>query len=173
MKYSLTTYDQINHFLFAVGFGFLAGILYRLIACVREAVSNKKTAFIVQDIFFSVIITVLCFTFMLVYSNGEVRLDLLFAILLGAGVYFLTLDTIFKSAAKTAAQTVKKILLLVFKPFVIIFNALKKALMKLKSRFSGLKKPTKRVKKKKAEPETTDKKEKKSKKFRRIRKHKN
>ena len=136
MKYGLTISDQISHFLFAVGFGFLLGFLYRVTVSVRKMISRKKAAVIAQDILFCVVLTVLCFVFLLVYSDGEIRIDLFAAIGVGALIYFLTFDKSVAAVLKPLTAAVRKLIRLVFKPFVLIGSLVKKCMGKIKAAFS-------------------------------------
>lgn len=133
MKYGLSISDQISHFLFAVGFGFLIGIFYRIVFAVRQTKSNKKSAYIVQDVFFSVVTTVLSFLFMLVYSNGEVRLDLIVAIFVGSAIYFVTVDKLVKSIVEPVALLIKKLIGLILSPAVAALKLIKKLSKKCKA----------------------------------------
>ncbi|MCM1543962.1 MAG: hypothetical protein NC110_01570 [Ruminococcus sp.] len=157
MKYGLSISDQISHFLFAVGFGFIIGIFYRLVSAVRRVISSKKTAYIVQDVFFSVTATVLCFLFMLAYSNGDVRLDLIAAIAVGAGIYFLTMDSLIRSVVEPFAALIKKLLSLLFRPFIVLASIFKRLNLKRKSETAKVKARLKeKVKQIKSKPKQAD-----------------
>ncbi|MCM1364095.1 MAG: spore cortex biosynthesis protein YabQ [Faecalibacterium sp.] len=149
MKYGLTISDQLSHFLFAVGFGFILGIFYRLTASVRKAVSGKKAAYVACDIFFCVVSTILCFTFMLVYSNGEVRIELIAAIAIGAAIYFMTSDKFVRSMIEPLIRVLKKLVLLICKPFKMLMSIFVKTKSRVKSKAELIKEKAKSKHKKK------------------------
>lgn len=85
MSYTEPLSNQIYRFILAVGFGIILGIIYEVIVLLRTIISRKKAAVITQDIIFSIIASILSFFFMLVYNEGVVRLNLIFAE--GVGLY--------------------------------------------------------------------------------------
>ena len=147
MKYGLTISDQVSHFMFAVGFGFLLGIFYRVAASIRKMISRKKAAIITQDILFCVISTALCFVFMLVYSDGEIRPDLIAAMGVGALIYFLTLDKPVAAVLAPLTGAIKKLTLLVLKPFALVGSAVKKFAVGIGKAVLNLKNLLKKAKK--------------------------
>lgn len=155
MKYGLTTSDQMSHFLFAIGFGFLAGFFYRFVSSIRKAISSKKIAYIIQDLFFSIVTTILAFVFMLVYSDGEIRFDLIIAMIIGALIYFLSCDNFVKKTAYPIVISIKKLVRLIFKPITVAISLLKKLSKKItnsaKSMKNKIKNRNKDIKKQKKE----------------------
>ena len=127
MTYSEPQLWQVYNFLFFFGFGFLCGLLFRLIEFIRELFSRKKAAVIAQDIIFSVLATVLMFIFLLTYADGKVRLNLIFAAASGAAVFFMTLGKAVKNLLGFLGIIIKKTVSFLAKPFILLALILKKA----------------------------------------------
>ena len=127
MTYSEPQLWQVYNFLFFFGFGFLCGLLFRLIEFIRELFSRKKAAVIAQDLIFSVLATVLMFIFLLTYADGKVRLNLIFAAASGAAVFFMTLGKAVKNLLGFLGIIIKKTVSFLVKPFILLALILKKA----------------------------------------------
>lgn len=87
MSYSWPLSEQIIVFIRCIGLGILLGLLYEVFSVLRCFLSEKTWAYVVCDVAFSLITTVISFFFMVLYNNGRVRLNLVFAQIIG-GVAF-------------------------------------------------------------------------------------
>ena len=90
MCYSEPLINQIYRFFLGVGFGAILAVVYELFAVVRSVMGQGKVIVIILDIVFSVIFTVLSFFFMLIYNGGEMRFNIVLAILLGLYAFHVT-----------------------------------------------------------------------------------
>ncbi len=87
MIYSGTLSDQIIVFIRCIGLGVLLGIIYEGVSLLRCFLSDKTRAYVICDIVFSLVATVISFFYMILYNNGRVRLNLVAAQIIG-GVAF-------------------------------------------------------------------------------------
>ncbi|MGN0468317.1 MAG: spore cortex biosynthesis protein YabQ [Acutalibacteraceae bacterium] len=126
MTYGISTSVQLSNFLFAAGFGFLEGILYFLIVLFRKIISSKKKAVIVQDIFFGAVTAILCFDFMQVYCDGQVRIDLIIAAMLGFFLLIYTAGKSINTISDKISAFIKKIIKLIFAPLMYFKKLLKR-----------------------------------------------
>lgn len=126
MNYGLTASAQLSNFLSAVGFGFLIAVLYYTVVFIREVLTQKKAAIIAQDIIFFVLTSFLCFVFMQVYTNGEVRIDLIIAQVFGFFVFCICAKRLFGTAWKRAVSAGQKFVKAFFSPIVVFFLFIKK-----------------------------------------------
>lgn len=124
MNYSEPLPQQLFDFLFFFGFGFLDGLLFRLIEFFRKLFGNGKYALLVQDLLFSVLSTVLMFVFLLVYADGAVRINLVAAAVLGACVFFLTAGKPVKKILDIFASVIRKGTAVLVLPFTAISKKL-------------------------------------------------
>ncbi len=158
MNYSEPLPQQLFDFLFFFGFGFLDGLLFRLVEFFRKLFGNGKYALLVQDLFFSVLSTVLMFVFLLVYADGTVRINLIAAAVLGACVFFLTAGKPIKKALDVFAVIIRKTVTILTAPFTALSKKVRLVFEKTKEKIKTLKS------KKKAEKKKSEKKPKKMKK---------
>ncbi len=118
MIYSEPLRWQLNDFFLFFGFGFLAGLLFCVFEFLRKLFSSSKRAVFVQDIGFCVAATVLFFLSLLVYANGVLRLNFVFAAALGAVVYFLTLGRAVRPALQAFSTAFSVLIKAVTAPIV-------------------------------------------------------
>lgn len=143
MNYLEPLPQQLTDFLLFFAFGFLDGFLLRLVEFARSLFSKGKIALLVQDLFFSVVTTVCMFVFFLVYTDGNVRVNLIFASVLGAAVFFLTADRAVKKVFGAISSVFSKVVSLISAPFAAISKKVKKGAGRL---FERIKAQTKRRK---------------------------
>lgn len=139
MTYSVTSSAQISNFLSALGLGFVLGVLFYLIEFVRKIISNKKTAIIIQDITFFIAVSFLCFCFMQVYTDGEVRFDLILSSVCGFAVLSLSVGKYIRCFFEKLSSKLKGIVNLILSPLRFI----KKLIDKITNRFKNAIKSTK------------------------------
>lgn len=162
MTYGFALSQQLELFFYALGFGFLLGILYRLVMTVREEISDKKAAVVAGDIIFSILATVFVFCFLLIYADGQVRLIALFADAVGFTLYIFTLDLVIKRLLHYPIRLIISLLKLIFKPFFVFVRALVRFTVKTKEKIR--KKKQEKVKTKKTADKTENKRNKRKKK---------
>lgn len=97
MTYSVTSSQQVTTFFMAMGLGFILGAVYYAVALVRKMISRSDMAVFVCDIIFGIIWSLFYFIFITVFSNGEIRFDQLFSVLVG---FFVFVKVLGKSAEK-------------------------------------------------------------------------
>lgn len=122
MNYLEPLPQQLTNFLLFFAFGFLAGFLFRVVELLRSLFSKGKRALFLQDFLFSVAVTILMFVFLLVYADGNVRLNLIFASALGAAAFFLTADRAVKRVFGALSAGFSRVISLVSAPFIYIFQ---------------------------------------------------
>lgn len=120
MIYSVSSSIQISNFLSAIGLGFTLGIIYFFIEFIRKTISIKRVAVVLQDIMFSLITSLLEFVFMQIYTNGEVRLDLIIASAFGFTIFCLSVGKYIRRALSRLSFGLNLIILFLTKPFRVI-----------------------------------------------------
>lgn len=143
MNYSEPLPTQLYDFLLFFGFGFLEGLLFKAVEFIRKIFSNGKYALLVQDLFFSVLSTILMFVFLLVYADGEVRFNLIASSALGAAVFFFTFGKPIGKALDIFSLLIRKIASALAAPFLFASKKLKSFFEKLfgrtKEKFNSIK----------------------------------
>lgn len=157
MNYLEPLPQQLSNFLLFFAFGFLDGFLFRLVEFVRSLFSKGKIALLVQDLFFSVATTVFMFVFFLVYADGNVRVNLIFASVLGTAVFFLTADRVVKKVFGTLSSVFSKFVSLISVPFATLSKKVKKGVERLFGRIKAQTKQRKAPAEKKKEKKLSKK----------------
>ena len=159
MNYSEPLPTQLYDFLLFFGFGFLEGLLFKIVEFIRKIFGEGKRAYLIQDLFFSVFSTILMFVFLLVYADGEVRFNLIASSVLGAAVFFFTVGKPVGKALDLFSLLIRKTASALAAPFLFVSKKLKALFEKLfgrtKEKFNSIKA------KKKPKIDKTKKKEKK------------
>lgn len=173
MNYLEPLPQQLTNFLLFFAFGFLDGLFFRFVEFLRSLFSKGKFALLVQDLFFSVATTVFMFVCFLVYSDGNVRVNLILASVLGAVVFFLTADRVVKKVFAAFSFVFSKVLSSIAAPFSAASKAALNCLGKLSERIkekARIKKASPEKKKEKKLSKKVQKPENKRKKY--LKKHK-
>lgn len=121
--WEVSNYNQVISFLVSLCFGALYCLFYDIFRSIRKIGYNDTLSVAVQDVFFFLVIAFITFMIMLVYTCGEIRFYILFAIALGFIICNFTLSRIFR-----------KVLVFIFKQISRILTATKSLLKRLKSK---------------------------------------
>ena len=110
-------YSQSKLFCIFFLLGLLLNIIFDLFRGLRKAIKFSNALVLIQDVLFLLISGFLFFKTLLIFSNGEIRLYMIIAMLLGIAIYSLTISS----------QCVI-IISLILKGFLNIFYLIKKVL---------------------------------------------
>ena len=117
MIYSEPLLSQFSYFFYSLGFGIFIDGWYVLVIFIRMCLSDTKRGIIIADVIFSISTTVASFFFMVLYNNGQVRLNLVAGQFIGATVtHFLLGGKILKYAEKFT-PAINKAVQFLFIPF--------------------------------------------------------
>lgn len=117
MDYIQGLADQTEIFLYALGFGFLLGILYDVFRTVRMIISDSGGFVFFMDFLYFAVCTFLIFCFIMVTDSGRIRLYVAFGIVLGWTVCYFSLGAIAMRFSNAAISFVKRVLAALLKPF--------------------------------------------------------
>ncbi len=131
MTYLVGIPQQAKIFVYAVGFGFLIGVLYDVFRTLRLLFGGtKKKAFLISDIVFALAAAFLTFLFALTLLNGSIRAYVLFGELMGFLIYYVSFGTfVIRLTDKIAAflrRVFTRIFRLIAKPFLALYKILKR-----------------------------------------------
>lgn len=139
MTYSEPLFNQISRFVTSIGFGFMVCALYFAVFFIRKIISDKRCAVIIQDILFGVIATVMSFFYMIIYNNGEVRMNLLIGEATGGLVIYYTIGRYILAVMTNAAHYINKVLVTAFLPLKIYVKAFKNCFASIRFKIKGKK----------------------------------
>lgn len=107
----------------SMGFGFILCILYIIFSFFRMILGEKRWAYILTDILFGIIATVLSFFFMLIYNNGQVRFNLVIGQLTGGIVLYFTVGRYLLKPLGLLSLTVRKASGIIFLPLLLYLKS--------------------------------------------------
>ncbi|MGN1442484.1 MAG: spore cortex biosynthesis protein YabQ [Acutalibacteraceae bacterium] len=134
MTYGFAISQQLELFLYSLGYGFTLGLYYRFIMTFRKEISEKKAAYMAFDIFFCVTGTVITFCFFLVYTDGQVRLAAIVAAVIGFIIYMFSADFIVKKLLHYPVKFIIRFVKLLLLPLRAGIHLAKKSAIKWKNK---------------------------------------
>lgn len=108
---------QTEIFFYALGFGFLLGILYDVFRTVRIIISDSRAFVIAMDIIYFAICSFLIFCFNLVVDNGKVRIYVVFGEILGWLIYYFSFGAIAIKVTDAVTRFFRNVIFAPFRKF--------------------------------------------------------
>lgn len=118
MEYIQGLTAQTQIFLYALGFGFLLGILYGVFRLVRMILPDSKGFVFFTDLLYFVVCTFLVFCFILVTDSGKIRGYAAFGIILGWTVCYFSFGAIAMRAGKSLSAFFQRLFSALFRPLI-------------------------------------------------------
>lgn len=118
--------EQALEFLAACLLGAGIGVLYDVFRILRIAFKHGRIITIAEDLLFWILSAVITFFFLLLFSEGQVRVYILLGELLGFTVYYFSLGCLVMRFSEWIIHLIKRLLKLLYKllisPFVKLFS---------------------------------------------------
>ena len=126
--------NQAIIFLIFIILGIIIGFLFDIFRILRKTFNTPDIVTYIEDIVFWLLTGFLVLYAIFTFNNGEIRLFMFLAIILGCITYMLLISRfIVNTSVKILAKTIKiikKIINIIFKPISIIINFFKKRFFK-------------------------------------------
>lgn len=110
--------EQALEFLLSCLLGAVLGVLYDAFRILRAAIPHGRILTLLEDILFWALSAVITFFFLLLFSEGQVRLYILLGELLGFIVYYFTVGSLVIGASKWIIRQVKRFLRFLYRLFI-------------------------------------------------------
>lgn len=114
--------EQTRIFLYALGFGFLLGILYDVFRTLRLIISRSRGFILFMDLLYFALCAFLTFCFILVVDSGRVRAYVALGEILGWLIYYFSFGSIALKVSNAVVVLFKRFTSALFKPIKRIFN---------------------------------------------------
>ena len=124
-------YTQLQLFSIFLINGLLIGLLFDFFRILRKAIKTADFITYVEDALFWILTGFIILYSIFTYNNGEIRLFMFFAIILGILIYLIFISKIILSISLNIINIVKKIFSIVFHIIKIPFQFFMKLLRKL------------------------------------------
>lgn len=95
------------------------GLLYDVFRIIRIAVKTNSIIIFIEDIIYFIIVAVITFIFMIIQTEGQMRVFILFGELIGAILYYFTFGFVIIRVANKIIKFVKMIFSKLFKYFIL------------------------------------------------------
>lgn len=86
--------SQLTSFLISIGFGVVYSFLYDILRAIRKTKSTSDITVFFQDVLYFLIIAFITFMLLMSLSNGEIRGYIIFGLIIGFVICFLTLSRV-------------------------------------------------------------------------------
>ena len=114
--------------------GIVIGILFDLFRILRQSFKTPDIITYIEDIIFGILTGIFLIFMIFVFSNGELRFYIFFALILGLSIYLLTISKYFIKFNVKTITTIKNIIIKVFSlilyPIVMIKNFILKLVLR-------------------------------------------
>lgn len=127
-------YTQCKIFCAFFILGILTGFIFDFFRALRKAFKTNNIITYIEDILFLVIIGAMFLKSIIVFSSGELRFYIFFAIIFGIIIYVLTIGNLCAIIFKVILDILKKIILCFIRIFNIPIKLLKKNFLKINSK---------------------------------------
>ena len=114
--------SQIKIFAIFILDGLLIGLLFDFFRIVRKAIKTSNLITYIQDITFWILTGILIIYTIFVYNDGQIRLYMFLAILIGVIIYFITISKKIFNISLKFIELFKKLFKLLILPIKIIFT---------------------------------------------------
>ena len=114
--------DQVQIFLYSLVLGLILGIIYDIFRIFRLTFNVKKWGIFFQDILYFITISLVSFSFIIIFNKGEVRYYIIIGQLIGGVIYYISLGRIVYKYSKNLLWHINRFFRNLFFPLKVIFN---------------------------------------------------
>ncbi len=118
--------EQTRIFLYALGFGFLLGLLYDFFRTLRLIISRSRGFVLFMDLLYFAVCAFLTFCFILVVDSGRVRIYVALGEVLGWMIYYFSFGMIALKISNAAIKLCRRFFAMIFKPVKRVLRFLKR-----------------------------------------------
>lgn len=123
--------EQTRIFFYALGFGFLLGILYDFFRTLRLIISRSKSFVFFMDLLYFAVCAFLTFCFILVADSGKIRVYVALGEVLGWMIYYFSFGAVAMKFTDAVLKGFRAFAAAVFKPIKRIFSKISRKKGKL------------------------------------------
>ena len=123
-------YEQLISFFYFIITGISLGIIFDIFRILRKSFKTSDIVTNIEDIIFGIITGIILLTSIFIFNNGELRLYLFLGILFGIIIYMIFISKYFIKINVAIINFIKRIIILVTKPFIFLLKFIKKIFFK-------------------------------------------
>ena len=122
--------EQLTNFIYFIITGMILGIVFDIFRILRRSFKTSDIITNIQDILFGLITGGIILSSVFLFNNGELRLYLFIGISVGILIYMLLISNCFIKVNVAIINFIKKAIILITKPFIILLKFIKKLFFK-------------------------------------------
>ena len=122
--------EQLTNFIYFIITGMILGIVFDIFRILRKSFKTSDIITNIQDILFGIITGIILLSSIFLFNNGELRLYLFLGITFGIIIYMLFISRYFIKLNVTIINLIKRIIILITKPFILLLKFIKKLFFK-------------------------------------------
>ena len=122
--------EQLINFIYFIITGMILSIVFDIFRVLRKSFKTSDLVTNIEDIIFGIITGIIKLSSIFLFNNGELRLYIFIGILVGIIIYILFISKYFIKINVAIINFIKKIIILLTKPFKILFKFIKRLFFK-------------------------------------------
>ena len=122
--------EQLINFIYFIITGMLLSIVFDVFRILRKSFKTSDLITNIEDILFGIITGIIILNSIFLFNNGELRLYIFIGIVVGIIIYMLFISKYFIKINVAIINFIKKIIILLTKPFKISFKFIKRIFFK-------------------------------------------
>ena len=122
--------EQLINFIYFIFIGMLLSVIFDIFRILRRSFKTSDIVTNIEDILFGVITGIIIIFSIFLFNNGEIRLYLFIGISIGILIYMLLISKYFIKLNVLIISFIKKVIILLTKPFIILLKFIKKLFFK-------------------------------------------
>ena len=122
--------EQLTIFICFIITGMILGIIFDIFRILRKSFKTSDFVTNIEDIIFGITTGIVLLIAIFLFNNGELRLFIFIGIILGTFIYMLLISRYFIKLNVAIINLVKKIIILLTKPFIILLKLIKRIFLR-------------------------------------------
>ena len=122
--------EQLSNFIYFIIIGMILGVVFDIFRILRKSFKTSDIITNIQDILFGIITGMILLSSIFLFNNGELRLYLFLGIAFGIIIYMLSISKYFIKINVIIINFIKRIIILITKPFIFLLKFIKKLFFK-------------------------------------------
>lgn len=122
--------EQLTTFIYFIITGIVLGVIFDVFRILRKSFKTSDIVTNIEDILFGIITGVILLISIFLFNNGELRLFIFIGIVFGIIIYMLLISKYFIKLNVAIINFIKKIIILLTKPFIILLKLIKRIFLR-------------------------------------------
>ena len=122
--------EQLTIFIYFIITGMILGIVFDVFRILRKSFKTSDIVTNIEDIIFGITTGIILLLSIFLFNNGELRLFVFIGIIFGIIIYMLIISKYFIKLNVAIINFIKKIIILLTKPFIILLKLIKRIFLR-------------------------------------------